>query len=754
MFEPRHRPFITIPLLWTLLIALSVAWNMYQNYTGTLEKARIEARTIFEHNVAYRRWNAMYGGVYAEVSEKNQPNPYLSVRGRNVTTTNGRKLTLINPFRMTRQAYELLEKEFPHTTVNRTVSLNPLNPANAPDAWEKRALLAFEKGDFEVSEVTEINGEPYMRILKPYITVEGCLKCHSIQGYKVGDIRGAMSIAVPLAPYYTSARKTNRTIAVTHLVIWFFGTAGIVLFTGYRQRQQRRVAESEWKFRTLSEFSQDWEYWMTENKAIMYMSPSCEAITGYSREEFMNDPDLLHRIIHPNDRDLYPREMEPLPSSRRQEILFRIRTKQGAEKWLSHVSASITIEGRFLGRRVSNRDITDYKKMEEQLIQSQKMDSLGHLAGGIAHDFNNLLTVMKGSAFMLQEEIKDESGGIKQYIQHILDSAEMAQNLTSKLLVFSRKHLIKPETVSLNHIIKNVAELLKRIIGEDITLRIHYTDAEFPVFADPHQIEQVIMNLTTNAMDAMAGGGILTIETQPAVFDGNGAGSREPKPGTYMTLMVHDSGTGIDPKDIPHIFEPFYTTKEDKGTGLGLSMVYEIIKQHQGFIEVSSETGEGTTFRMYLPAATGQADTRSTEHAKEGREDFRGSGTILVVEDDMNMREFLKDILDKFGYAVILAADGDEAVAKYKLFRQGIDLVILDIILPKKNGKEVYDAIRQMNPDVPAFFVSGYTRDVLNEKGICGEYLEFIPKPVEVKMFLAKVRSLLKDNKNSPVDNS
>jgi len=741
-----HYFYLLLP--WTIVVLLSVSWNLYQNRKETVEKSKIEARTIYEHNLAYRKWNAMHGGVYAPISAKNQPNPYLKVSDRDLETTDGRHLTMINPFRMTKQAYEVLEQQLRMPTINRTVSLNPLNPDNLPDEWEEKALMAFEKGLDEVSEVTTIKGKAYTRVMKPYVAVEGCLKCHGWQGYKVGDIRGGMSIAVPLAPYYASEGVTNKIILFTHLLLWLIGGAGIVVFAKVKQKQENKITESESKFRTLSDFAQDWELWMKDNMEIVYVSPSCKTITGYSQEEIMADPHLLCDIIHPEDKTMCVEHMEDFEAPQHDETEYRIVTKDGQTKWLSHVCGPIYLDGKFLGRRISNRDITDRKRMEEQLLQSQKMESLGILAGGIVHDFNNFLTVIKGFAGLLGEELEEFSDEKRVYVQNILDSADMARNLTSSLLVFSRKQIVQPCVISLAEVTTNISALVGRVIGEDIEVRTKCADPEYPVIADPHQIEQVLMNLVTNAKDALDGGGILSIETSSEMIDEETAGVHSARPGKYMVLSVSDTGTGIDPQDISRIFEPFFTTKEkNKGTGLGLSMVYEIVRQHGGFIGVYSKRNIGTTIKVHLPVPEGNQIIEKDLRVFETASDVRGTETILLVEDEEKVRKLVHAALEKYGYHVILASDGEEALLKYKEHRGQIALLILDVVLPKLNGKETYDAIKANCADIKALFMSGYTQDILTTKGICEEGLEFIAKPLEMRNLLLKIRFLLDSSK-------
>jgi PAS domain S-box-containing protein len=747
------RYFWYLTLLWTVLILTSGGWNVYQSRSETNEKARIEARTIFDHNIAYRRWNAMLGGVYAPVSEKNPPNPYLALPERDKVTRDGTRLTLVNPFRMTKQAYELLKQQSPLSAINRTVSLNALNPDNDPDAWERKGLEAFERKQLdEVSEVTEIGGKPYMRILKPYITVEGCLRCHGTQGYRPGDIRGAMSIAIPLEPYRAGEWRTLGTIAVSHLLLWLAGIVGIALFSRSIQRHESRIAESEWKFRTLSEFAYDWEYWIDEQKRLVFVSPSCEHITGYSKDEFMADPSLLSSIVHPEDREKYGAHLGNFRSPRHEELEIRIITKSGQVKWLSHGCEHIYVGDLFLGRRVSNRDITDRKMLEEQLRQSQKMESLGVLAGGVAHDFNNLLTAVSGYASMLRKKLGGADESIRGYLHNMLNATERAKSLTRNLLAFGRKQIVRPGPVSLKAAADNISGLLRRIIGEDVELRISCSDIEFPVFGDQHQIEQVLMNLVTNSRDAMPAGGAVSVSTNPVVLDAGFAARYNAKAGEYMALAVDDSGSGIDDQDLPHIFEPFFTKKEKgKGTGLGLAIVYGIVKQHEGFITVQSERGRGTTFTIYLPAAPRDQRVRERGRHSDGSaaDAYRGSGTILVAEDDETVRTFLRDILQDHGYAVITAEDGQDAVDAFNANRDAVNLVILDVVMPKKNGGEVYDVIKAAAPGMQFIFVSGYPQDILTTKGALDEDLEFIPKPLDIENLLLKMRVMLETRAHS-----
>jgi PAS domain S-box-containing protein len=398
-----------------------------------------------------------------------------------------------------------------------------------------------------------------------------------------------------------------------------------------------------------------------------------------------------------------------------------------------------------LGRVVSaieiHNDITDKKKLEDQLRHAQKMEAVGALAGGIAHDFNNILTAIIGYGTLLQMKM-DGADPHRSYVDHILTSTERAANLTQSLLAFSRKQSINLQPISLNTLVNRVEKLITRLIGEDIDVRILLCDGATTIHADAGQMEQVLMNLVTNARDAMPRGGLLTIQT--GVFDldndfirTHGYGSV----GRYIQLTVTDTGIGMDDRTRERIFEPFFTTKEvGRGTGLGLAIVYGIVKQHGGYINVYSESGEGTTFSLYLPliAATVEAARPAEAPMPQG-----GNATILVAEDDDSVRALTRAVLEGFGYTVIEAVDGEDALVKFSAHQDRIQLLLLDIIMPKKNGRTVYEEIEAMHPGVKALFTSGYTAEAMREKGIIEDAFNFIAKPVSPRDLLKKVKEVL-----------
>ena len=394
---------------------------------------------------------------------------------------------------------------------------------------------------------------------------------------------------------------------------------------------------------------------------------------------------------------------------------------------------------------LSLQDITEHKKLEDQLRQAQKMESIGTLAGGIAHDFNNILTVIKGfGEITLMRMSADDS--LRLNIEQMVAAAERASNLTKDLLLFSRKQICDRRSVDLNEVVRNVENFLVRVIGEDIVCTTALADKSLPVDADAHQIEQVLVNLATNSRDAMSNGGDFMVATEHIILDdsfiaAHGYGC----PGAYAMVSVTDTGSGMDNDTRRHIFEPFFTTKEvGKGTGLGMAVVYGIVKQHDGYIDVYSEPGKGTTFRIYLPIISWETKKDTSQITLEQPE--RGTETILLAEDDESVRNLTVAILENFGYEVIVALDGEDAVHKFLENGERIKLLLFDLIMPKKSGKEAYDEIREIKPDIKVIFASGYSPEILRRQGLDSDNILFSSKPYSPADLLRKVRTLLDNN--------
>lgn len=391
------------------------------------------------------------------------------------------------------------------------------------------------------------------------------------------------------------------------------------------------------------------------------------------------------------------------------------------------------------------RDITEERITLEQLIHAQRMEDIGILAGGIAHDFRNMLTPVLGFAQLIKLAVAEHSP-IYTYAENIIAAAEKASQLAQGLLAFSRKQILDMKPILIDNLILNFSSLISRIIGEDIELKLNLKAEGKVIMGDPGQIQQVLMNLSTNARDAMPKGGVLKISTEVIQIDENfikvhGFGT----PGKYIIITFSDTGVGMDEYTKSKIFEPFFTTKPiGKGTGLGLSVVYGIIKQHKGYINVYSELGKGTTFRIYLPIIEESVETQQKEWSLDLTH-LRGEGeTILLIEDEFNVRNYIKTVLQEFNYSVIEAANGQEGIEKYLENKDKIKLIILDVIMPVKNGKETIEEIKRINPDIRYVFISGYTSDILSERGLIDEKIEYLTKPISPTNLLQKIISLIK----------
>ncbi len=395
------------------------------------------------------------------------------------------------------------------------------------------------------------------------------------------------------------------------------------------------------------------------------------------------------------------------------------------------------------------RDITERKLLQAQLFQSQKMDAVGKLAGGIAHDFNNLLTVINGySQVLLQQTPEDHPN--RESIQEILNSGQRAEALTRQLLAFSRRQVISPRPVDLNALIRNSEKMLKRLIGEDIELSVVESKNLGVVNVDPSQVEQVIMNLAVNARDAMMPkGGKLVVQTSNTQL-GDAYAKRHSYTitGEYVLLTVSDTGCGISPEVKTHIFEPFFTTKEQgKGTGLGLATCYGIVKQNGGHIEVYSEVGRGTVFKIYFPRSDKSLETPVA--ALNAAVEPGGTETILLVEDEPSVRSFGKMVLQKKGYKVVVAEDGEaalEIVARNPDVE--IHLVLTDVVMPRMSGRELFEKLKVVQPSLSALFASGYTEEIIIRHEIRDKQANFLQKPFTMAGLLLKVREVLDARQN------
>jgi two-component system cell cycle sensor histidine kinase/response regulator CckA len=518
-----------------------------------------------------------------------------------------------------------------------------------------------------------------------------------------------------------------------------------------RKRTEEALRESEERFRLAFENANTGVCLVDlEGNLTKVNDKMCE-IFGYTKEEL--ERMTVNDIAHPEDIDKSPAFIQRTLRGETDRGTFEKRYlhKKG-HVVTCQISSSLVrnADGSPLCFISHVHDITERKRAEEesevlreQLRQSQKMEAIGRLAGGVAHDFNNLLTIIKGYSQLSLIELKEDSP-LKKNIEHIHEATDRAANLVRQLLAFSRRQILEMKVLDLNAILTNLDNMLRRVIGEDIELITVLAEDLGRVKTDPGWIEQAIMNLVVNSRDAMPSGGKLTIETGNADLDeASTYGHFDVEPGRYAMLSVSDTGVGITPEVMERLFEPFFSTKEkDKGTGLGLSMAYGIVKQCGGDIWVYGEPGKGATFKIYLPRVDEPLEERREKVL--GDEFLRGSETILLVEDEENVRKLTLRILERQGYKVLSARDGDDALLICEQFKDPIHLMLTDVVMPRMSGHELAKHLKSSHPKMKVLYMSGYTDNTIVLHGVLMEGVDFIQKPFTVDALTKKIREVLK----------
>ncbi len=683
------------------------------------------------------------GGTF--VSEAYVPMPcqgkgaFLSITASPVFGTEGRTMGAVESIRDITE-HKRVERELQESEERNRVVIDSSNDG-----------IAIMKGDEHVyvnQRFVEIFGydDPNEIIGKPNRTT-----VHPDDFRFVSDIniRRQRDESVPTRYEFKGIKKDGTPIYLDVSAIGTRYRGDPVSLVYLRDITERKEAEQELskergKLKTLSDNAPFGMALIDKDGHFTYINPKFTELFGFDlsdvpdgrtwfRKAYPN-ADYRHTVISAWIEDL----TEAQPRMQKAKV-FTVTCKNGTEKIVSF-NASVLVSGDYL---MTCEDITALKHLESQLRQSQKVQAIGTLTGGIAHDFNNILMAVMGYGALLKMNIGQDIP-LRSYVDEILSGCEKAAQLIQSLLAFSRQRPVVLNPLSLNDIVRGAEKLLKRLVIEDIAVRTILTPDDIIVMADATQIDQILFNLATNARDAMPKGGTLTIETQAVEFDEefkryHGYG----EPGRYALLSVADTGMGMDEATREKIFDPFFTTKEvGKGTGLGLSSVYGTVKQHKGYITVYSEPHVGTTFHIYLPVVSQGAEKEESALApvKGGNE------TVLVAEDDEVVRRLLREVLRHHGYNVVEATDGADAIEKFKN-TDGIDLLIFDSIMPVKNGREAYDEINTIRPGIKVLFTSGYTRDVILDKGIEDRKFHFISKPISPSILLQKVREVLDERR-------
>jgi two-component system, cell cycle sensor histidine kinase and response regulator CckA len=514
--------------------------------------------------------------------------------------------------------------------------------------------------------------------------------------------------------------------------------------------ERHRIAEalrmSEERFRQVAENIHE-GFWLTNvsKSRMLYVSPAYERITGRTCESLYQDPSSWLEAVHPGDRSRVGLAARTKQATGGYYEEYRVLRPDGAVRWLSERAFPVRDAGGAVYRIAGVvEDITERRKLEEQFRQARKLEEVGQLAAGITHDFNNVLTVVQMNVSLL-EKASGLAPEVMGSVREISDAARRAANLTRQLLTFSRRQVMQLDNLDLNRVVADMSRMLERILGENIRFEAKYASVGLPMYADSGMIEQVLMNLSVNARDAMPNGGRLVIETAPLDLD-EAAARRMPqaRPGAFARLAVSDTGVGIPPENLPRIFEPFFTTKDvGQGTGLGMATVHGIVHQHRGWIEVVSEVGRGTTFLIYLP--------RQVMPVAESRPPLpvapagRGGGeTILLVEDEVSVRMLVQTVLEQFGYRVVEATTGATALEAWKAHRHEIRLLLTDYLMPDgMTGLELARTLSRESPELRVILTSGYSPGIALQDPASNPDIVFLPKPFEVGRLIDTVRSCL-----------
>ncbi len=509
-----------------------------------------------------------------------------------------------------------------------------------------------------------------------------------------------------------------------------------------RERAERALRESEARFRELADNIDD-VFWLGDAPAgrIHYVSPAFEAVWGRSVEHLYQSPDAWLEAVHPEDRERVRRVIARATGGRWDEA-YRVVRPDGSVRWVRTRAHPVRDASDGEVKRVAavSRDVTEYRRLEEQLRQAQKMEAIGRLAGVVAHDFNNLLSVILSYATLVLDALEDHDP-LCEDVEEIRRAGERATGLTRQLLAFSRQQVIEPQVVDLGRVVRETERMLRRLVGESVELVLADVSQGAMVYADRGQLEQVVMNLAVNARDAMPRGGRLTIEVRAVELDDAYVADHPGlMAGPHVLLAVSDTGSGMDQATRERIFEPFFTTK-DNGTGLGLATVFGIVKQSHGHIYVYSELGLGTVIRIYLPVTERTHTTRPA--ARPAPATLHGHEAVLLVEDDRQVRETNRAILERHGYKVFEAGDGAAATELCEALTEPIDLLVTDVVMPRMSGRELAQRLEERRPGIKVLFVSGYTASAILQDGVLPDGCAFLEKPITPEALLRKVREVL-----------
>lgn len=861
-------------LFWCILITGFLYLFEKNEYNSAIFVGKEIGRSNLNKDYTYRIWSASHGGVYVPITDTTPPNPYLShVPNRDIVTKQGKKLTLINPAYMTRQVHEL-EQEL-YGIRGHITSLNAIRPANKADQWESKALQQFEQGVTEVSELVTIDNLPYIRLMVPMRTQERCLKCHATQGYKVDDLRGGISVLVPMADILATTHQHLLVYRLAHLLIFLVGLTGLFIFYGQSNRQLTKRIDSERRLQIQGDHLQGIVDNISsgiavydvhndgENFIIKSINPAglklaqlkLENVTGKKVTEVF--PGIIEmglfavflRVWQTGGSESFPTTVysderisfwvenyvyklptgeivavyDDITAKKQAEETILLKTKEW-ERTFNAIPDIITIQNKdmviiqanqaafdffqmepeeLLGSTCYERfrggvepcagcpgittfsdnkkhssiiehksldavfnvcsapifdgnneiqyfvyiaqDITEKKRLEEELFQSHKMEAIGTLAGGIAHDFNNILSAILGYAELAKTELSINSPAVNN-IDQILIAGERATELVKQILTFSRKTAHQKQPLKLHLIVKEALKLIRSSLPVTIDIQSSINPEHCLVLADPINIHQIVVNLCTNALHAIGNNkGTLEVTLEPVFLEKHQIPSKvKVQRGSFVSLSVKDSGTGMDANTVARIFEPYFTTKkEGEGTGLGLALTHSIVEEYNGFIEVESSLGKGTLIRIYLPAIK---DAPISISNRENSSPLpTGSESILFVDDEAAITDIAESVLSSLGYHLTVETKGLEALQKFKANPKAFDLVITDQTMPDLTGTELAEAILKLSPSIPIILCTGYSGNITEDDVYSMGIKSFVNKPLSKQKLAEIVRKTLDD---------
>jgi len=734
----------------TTLLFITLLADLRHGTQSAKTLAEASARTSAIETLLYRELLVETGGAYLSVSTNNSriiPDPSLALRAdRDFLAPDGRRYTLITPPRLLALIHDGSSRKSP--IISSIKTFQPLGPDDTPDAWEAQALTALRQGHAEVSTLVSLEGKTYLRFMYPISATPACLANQPGQGLKVGDLCGGISIRLPMDIFDEVRQEHNRIAFLLHGTLWLLGLAGI--FWSFRRVQQRdsailsaekstrdALAELERTFDAFGEIItvQDPEMHITRiNQA------GCTAF-GVREEE------LIGRHCY----EVFRGAATPCPDcpelkALRNGQLHQAEIEHPNMRKIFSVTAAPVLDtsGNILKMVHLARDVTEKRRMGQQLRQAQKMEAIGTLAGGIAHDFNNILTAVIGFTELAMMDIPAGSPAHED-LERVLQGGMRAKELVRQILTFSRRTEQDVQPLKLQPIIKESLKLLRASLPTMIELRQQIVAECGMVLADPTQIHQVVMNLCTNAYHAMRDkGGLLgvtleTVELGPADVTNKIA----LKPGNYVRFSVSDTGSGIAPEILDRIFEPYFTTKKQgEGTGLGLSVVHGIVLGLGGHITVYSEPGLGTTFHVYLPVLPSSAESLPIGAITEMQLPT-GKERLLVLDDEESVVAMEQRILTNLGYAVHGFTSCTEAMDEFLRHSDAYDLIITDMNMPKVSGAELVEAVRAVRPEIPIIMCTGFSEIMNEEKARQLGINRLVMKPLTVKELAQVVRQVL-----------